>query len=239
VLQLFLRCDAVVRIIRERGHPSDPFVRFLDAYEDATRPCDASVVIEMFRARGLFIESIQHDAHEVFLYLIDLLSEKYKIRDMFLSRTETSYLPSSSPRKEETTVLTLPCAPSLEECLRAFETRGSVHGWFNDKSGEKTTVDVQTRVSGWPEHLVVHLSRYDSNLNKIDDPVRVPGEFRGYALAGAVVHHGTARCGHYISVLRRGDRMVVCDDDTLHEQGYCPVRLIDHAYILLYIKIEK
>ena len=241
VLQLFLRCDAVVRTIREHGHPSDPFLCFLDAYNDKTRPCDAAAVLGMFHARGLFVERSQHDAHEVFLYLIDLLSEKYKIRDMFLSKMEeTLFHPLSSSRKEETTVLTLPCSPSLEESLRMFETRGSVHGWLNEKNGEKTTVDVQTRVSEWPAHLVVHLARYDARMNKIGDPIKIPTAFRDYVLAGAIVHHGTTQCGHYTSVIRCGNRMIFCDDDNLHGLEHDGLaHIIDHAYMLLYIKTEK
>ncbi|NDE15759.1 hypothetical protein EBZ80_12600 [bacterium] len=234
VLQLFLRCDAAVRIIRERADRSDPFFLFLEAYEDKTRPCDATVILAMFHARGLFLERAQHDAHEIFLFLLDVFFEKYgSIRDMFLVRTKTCFRPSEI-RHEENTILTLPWSKSFDESVSLFETQSRVDGWFD---GKKLSIDVETRVSGWPAYLVVHLSRYDARMNKITEPIDVPVAFRDYVFVGAIVHHGTLQYGHYTSIIRGENRIFVCDDDNVRCAEHEPLaKIVDQAYLLLYRK---
>jgi hypothetical protein len=108
-----------------------------------------------------------------------------------------------------------------------------------------------------PKELVIYPKRFSGNAKskrKIHTPIEVPLKYlvlkkeninratsdTNYQLKSFIVHKGDMSSdgtskGHYISVVKKGDKWYLCDDANVHEMKTDQVKeLAKHAYMLTY-----
>ena len=104
-------------------------------------------------------------------------------------------------------------------------------------------------IINFPQLLVVHLSRFDSGLEKIDTFVHFPiqltteyirdgnGRQLSYRLTGMIVHKGPSIAeGHYIACVLIDGNWYQANDKIVTEVSLQTVRTFQ-AYMLFYVRI--
>lgn len=102
-------------------------------------------------------------------------------------------------------------------------------------------------VTGESPGLIIQLKRFNNNMQKISTPVDIPMSYcldsavANYDFRAAIIHIGDrAGSGHYITVLRHGQKFYEINDSEVKEiaQVYAVARL-QSAYMLFYEQKES
>jgi ubiquitin C-terminal hydrolase len=148
---------------------------------------------------------------------------------------------------------------SLQECLHKHVETEIICDYYCDYCEQKVeTTQKYLRFRALPPLLFIHLQRLVFDLEsmfkvKLDHPVEFPLHLdlasyfasegqpaQLYRLKGFVVHVGGSEGGHYYSIIRCQDDKWVKFDDTRVDDWQWPQGAYDkdHAYLLLYEKLE-
>jgi ubiquitin C-terminal hydrolase len=202
--------------------------------------------LRTYKAEGLRMfhnHHEQHDAHEYLLLLLDQLNEETKNRLcplFFCHQVMTRFVNEDDPADTTTSfstepILVLPFSSSLEESLRVSQQAVVLDEWHSEQHNKKCRALRSYTISAWPTYLFILVQRGVTPHSKIIHAMEVPDMLYAYRLRGAIVHFGTPRFGHYVALVKRGDRWMLCDDMTVKPLTTEEVPpFLSQAYILLY-----
>lgn len=183
----------------------------------------------------------QQDASEALLVLLDSMNDCVKSASdhsfyVATSRTNFSNGQPDHSIAEQNFILNLPIRDGekkltrLEDAVEKFAKRvlneeripnqPSIKSW-NESHKLKTL----------PPYLIIAIKRFDERSEKIYDPMSIPLnlDMQPYTVSGkqayslpdlyqlkaAIVHSGNAESGHYLAIVRRGDKWFECNDSTI------------------------
>ena len=145
-----------------------------------------------------------------------------------------------------------PDSTALETCLdEYFNDNETIHNWKCDKC-LSTTCNKSTSVWTLPNHLIIHLKRFQNNGEKVSSAVDFPIEDLNltkymsndkkdpnnyiYTLYAINYHMGSANSGHYWSVCKNiDDNWYLFNDGHVSQQKVTEIQKKD-AYILFYYR---
>jgi ubiquitin C-terminal hydrolase len=157
----------------------------------------------------------QHDAHELFLYLLD------DFQCPLFQGIQVSHIDTTT--KEETFLsLELPVRPSLEESWNAYLEPEMVE--WNGKQVQK-----KIEIKEYPALLLISFKRFTNQNNKLDSIITIQ-PFLNYELIAICNHMGNTRSGHYTATVKM-NQWYECNDDQIY-----PSSITNHAYCLLFRK---
>jgi len=157
----------------------------------------------------------QHDAHELFLYLLDNFQCPL-FQGKHISHIDTT-------KKEESFLsIELPVRPSLEEAWRTYLEPETVE--WNGKEVQK-----RIEIIDYPKLLLICFKRFTNQNNKMDTAIQLT-PFLQYELMAICNHMGNTRSGHYTATVKM-DQWYECNDSQIY-----PSSSTSHAYCLLFRK---
>lgn len=149
----------------------------------------------------------------------------------------------------------------LDDLLHEFqkiETLDADNLWFCENCEKKVAAAKQHKIYKCPKYFVVHFKRFDSivingNVNivklknlvgyneqiDIADLMIRPTENTKYEIVGGINHMGEYGYGHYTSFAKNNNKWYNFNDDSVNELNCNGIPLSQHAYMLIYKKIEK
>ena len=215
--------NATLQLLRRWGYPAHP---------------PQQLVRTLGLARGR-----QHDAHEALLLLLARAPDFGGPPGRLLSVVQCGATHETSTVAEPFHVLSLPMADTIEAALghAAQELRGA-DVWRSPGAARQGITPVRSTqrlelAQLPPQGVVLHWKRFDNRGRKRREAVQALQQWRGYALAAAVLHHGTsASSGHYTAVVRAADEQWFrCDDAHVAALGRQRPAELSQAYLLLYL----
>lgn len=181
----------------------------------------------------------QEDAVEYFSMLLDACPKQTKelfqgeFKEIFSRGDINSKSDRLSERNEifSTVGVTVAGIPDLSSSIHQLLAPEKLADDYVTETGQKVEACRYTRFHSLPRFLVFHLKRFEYNLYnftryKINSRFEFPttlnmSEFSEegtlYRLKGVVLHMGVAEGGHYVSVIRRDHKWILCDDSNIQE----------------------
>ena len=202
------------------------------------KPCDPYPLLKLFCERyRQFNTHGQHDAHEVFVSLLDILHKGTKqtssrrvidnpewklksnslIKEAFYSQIEkTITYPggSSTTRENAGSILLTPTHDtSLLELMEGFMKEETIEG-YRDAAGvcHPSAVLTQKLINKAP----ILVFCFNMFLKKVS--VSIPEKFGNYKLISCCLHMGNSTRGHYVSYTLHKDTWYLKDDDRVVKQ---------------------
>ncbi len=197
-------------------------------------------------------ESMQQDAHECLLSIIDQLADN-KDYGTITSNVACALTGDASSVHEPFFALSLPVEVALTEAVAKFEAPETMSGdnvWMSPKALQRQITPIRTtktmRVKEWPNGCrVFHFQRFCPKTNtKNTTSINIPRRIPGHTLVAAVVHLGhQADWGHYVCVcLSNEDKNSwwICDDKSVTSMSSNSEMLenkyISQSYIVAYVR---
>jgi len=125
----------------------------------------------------------------------------------------------------------------------------------DENTHKKYTVSKITKIVNAPKYLFITLKKYDTHRKKNNNQYHFPIEnldFKkycfgydsyecNYELTGVILHSGSIDFGHYISVIKKGNGWILCNDDNVSKfnMELGKKHIFKNAYVLMYLKKEK
>jgi len=139
-----------------------------------------------------------------------------------------------------------------------IETLDADNLWFCENCEIKVAANKQHKIYKNPKYLVIHFKRFDNvvingNVNivklknligyneqiDIADLMIRPTENTKYEIVGGINHMGEYGFGHYTCFAKNNNKWYNFNDDSVNELNCNGIPLSQHAYMLIYKKIEK
>ena len=205
----------------------------------------------------------QQDANEFFQLFVDQLPEEMKqiFQGRVVNTIEGLTTPFKSVNYEDffSLSMTIQGFSSLEDSMKDF-TRDEIFSGDNqvtDDCGAKVDAKKYARIDKAPQVLVVHLKRFEYDFAsweryKVNSLYEFPRDLNlrpimaddtmdsNYHLRGIVIHEGGAQAGHYMSIIRYGDKWFRFNDRevTLWDPAWLSSETFggsdSNAYLLFY-----
>ena len=136
---------------------------------------------------------------------------------------------------------------SLEECLENFQKIEQLKGdqkWFNENDSKYYDAYKRLYIKSYPKYLIIHFKRFNytrfsrknSTEVKINENIILNKD--NYKLRSIVFHMGNTGGGHYISLVNKNNKWLLCNDSVISEISNISDYL-NKGYIYLYAKEKK
>ena len=214
----------------------------------------------------------QQDASEFYQALIDRLGSEltssYKGKMVnIIEGLEETYRTETLEEFCLMSVVVKGCKDLKSSLQAMIDDEQRFDSYKAESLGRNIPVKRYARIDTLPEHLVVHLKRFEYDLEtwqryKVVERFEFPEEFdfapytvnpsngeQIYRLNGVVVHMGTAEFGHYYSIIKSGGKWLCFNDRSVtelsqqefdyHVLGSAAHRNNPSAYMLFYSKTEQ
>ena len=136
---------------------------------------------------------------------------------------------------------------TLEECLEKFQKIEQLTGdqkWFNDKDKKYYDAYKRLYIKSYPKYLIIHFKRFEytrfsrKNNNEVEMNENILLNKDNYKLRSIVFHMGSTGGGHYISLVNKDNKWMLCNDSSVSEISNISDYL-NKGYIYLYAKDKK
>lgn len=136
---------------------------------------------------------------------------------------------------------------NLEECLENFQKIEKLDGdqqWLNDKDNKYYDAYKRLYIKSYPKYLIIHFKRFNfsrfsrKNNTEVEMSEQIKLKNDNYKLRAIVFHMGSTGGGHYISIVNKGDKWLLCNDSSVSEVTSIGDYL-NRGYIYLYAKEKK
>ena len=136
---------------------------------------------------------------------------------------------------------------SLEECLEKFQKIEHLNGdqkWFNDKDSKYYDAYKRLYIKSYPKYLIIHFKRFNytrfssKNNTEIEMKENINLKNDNFMLRAIVYHMGNTGGGHYISLVNKNNKWMLCNDSSISEISDIS-NYINKGYIYLYAKDKK
>ena len=197
----------------------------------------------------------QCDAHELYLYLIDMLYEKLDKPNPFKGKLKSTITCSTCGNKSETYTPFISLSLQIPH-VTYLATGISVQELWDDFCEEETLDDPidcekckmkqssckEIDIDTPPTVLVVHLKRFQG-IEKIFTPIDLKNTVRigdnEYELYATCNHSGGTTGGHYTACCKKRDSSwVVCNDMNINPISILP-ETSERPYVLFFNKVYK
>ena len=136
---------------------------------------------------------------------------------------------------------------TLEECLENFQKIDQLKGdqqWFNDKDSKYYDAYKRLYIKSYPKYLIIHFKRFNytrfsrKNNTEVEMNENIMLNKDNYKLRSIVFHMGNTGGGHYISLVNKNNKWILCNDSSVSEISNISDYL-NKGYIYLYAKDKK
>lgn len=136
---------------------------------------------------------------------------------------------------------------TFEDCIEKFQKIEQLTGdqkWFNDKDNKYYDAYKRLYIKSYPKYLIIHFKRFNfsgfsrKNNNEVEMNEKILLKNDVYRLRSIVFHMGNTGGGHYVSIVSKGDKWLLCNDSSVSEISNVGDYL-NKGYIYLYAKDKK
>jgi ubiquitin C-terminal hydrolase len=104
---------------------------------------------------------------------------------------------------------------NLDDCYRNYKLIEHLP-YKCDNCNNNTIVSIRTKITNWPNHLIIVLKRFTNNLEKINKSIDIPIQWRhNYILTGFIYHSGNIFGGHYIYIGNKNGKWLMFNDNII------------------------
>lgn len=187
-------------------------------------------LLDAFRQKfPRFKKYLPHDAQEALFCIIDILETEYPYLKKLVYGVKTQYTVSPAGTKtveEPFSFLILNntnTSDDIEAMMHKSEDWSVLTNYVDDDGVKHNVTTTRSAVTTYPQVLFVSFDKKQT--------VNV-GEFKQYELVGSILHMGSQRGGHYVSLVKKGSEWVLQDDETLRKTTF-PTKSSHH--VLMYM----
>jgi len=186
-------------------------------------------LIEKFRDKfPRFKSRLPHDTQDTIFCIIDILEVSYPyIKELVYGENEQYTICPSGSKSEKVpfTILLLHSedGKSVGDLVRTSEKWATLTDYVDDAGIKHHVTTTRTSIVKFPKILFVS---FDKKIRIIADEI-----FEKYELCGSIIHKGDNHGGHYMSMIKLGDKWYSQDDETLSVVDF--PKLHDH-HVLMY-----
>ena len=184
-----------------------------------------------------FNNSMQHDAQEVLVCILDLLHKGTKtvhngkrniennewklksnsiIKEIFFGQIEKKIIysdGSSTTRENCAHLMFTPLkSTSLENLIEDMYKDEVIEGYTDNKGKTHHVAVMQQKLINRPAILIMCFNMFTRKVN-----VKLPPVWKGYKLIACCVHMGSTRGGHYVALTNHKNKWYLKDDECVSE----------------------
>jgi ubiquitin C-terminal hydrolase len=250
-LQLLLNIPEFYNLIYNNKNNLNEVNQFIAEYFSNSNSCNPSLIRKLI---NIYNNSKQHDSYEFLIHFFDYIDEKLpqnnKLSNIFGLKSKSSVkckklnCLTESNTYENHLFLSLPISTDLTTSYRLFKKKEMLNGensFFCDKCKIYTVARKQLEMDNWPDNLIITYNRYSNSLNKLNNTISNPLEWRhGYNLVGGIIHSGSLNSGHYYYFGNYNGDWYEMNDSSVSKLSREMVNKYKNiAYILHYKKLSK
>lgn len=201
-----------------------------------------------------FLGSKQHDVHELFIHIAELIHNSNKelkcvclMHTTFFGINYVNYTCVSCnfayQREEEYFNLSLQLSDSMNTSLQNFFDYEIINDLKCEKCNINTDFSRKCEIKVLPKLLCLHVKRFkceDKRITKIADLIYNDNSLKlndkCYYLYGFIVHEGDLNKGHYVSYIRIEDTFKCFDDEKIKDATVNDIQK-NKSYIVFYRQI--
>jgi ubiquitin C-terminal hydrolase len=250
-LQMLFNSKNFINIINKYKNNND--IKFIyelinDYYYSNNNPIKPRIFkIQIGKEIDIFNDYNQHDSFEFIIFLFDFINNKInnELNNIFNIITnidikckvvDCNY---NSIHNENNLFLMLPLKDSLEDSYKEYKKVIRFNKEIDCESCKKKTVCRRIiKMNHWSDELFIVLKRFNNKMEKINNDINIPLEWRHeYKLVGGIIHSGFYGGGHYYYYGMKNNKWYIFNDSNVTEINNIKLDEIKKkSYILHYSK---